>query len=747
MIVDELIAILGYDLQGEGELQRFNAGLEKAATLARSLSAALVAAGTVAAGAMAAFGASVISTSATFEGFETSLTTIEGSAEKARASMDWIADFAAKTPYDLEGVTDAFIKLKAYGIDPVDGTLLMLGDTASAMNKPLNQAVEAFADATNFQFERLREFGLTASQKGNEVTFQWTKNGKALTQVVKKNGAEIQKFLKDHFGSTFSGAMIRQSKTWNGMMSTLSDSWQIFQKRVGDAGFFNAVKSRLGDLLDYIGRLDSDGTLDRWASRISDSLTSAFDFAARFAERIVRNVWTIGEAIDNVGQKIADFLRTVSGGKIDLDSWQSIIAVLGTLLAVLNPTWVAAAGLALAIDDFLTYMRGGDSVIGRFVKSLDEMMPSLRQAFTDAGEVIKNMDWRALGSTAGTAIVDGIREAFTGLSGMLSSALGETDWRQVGSGIGSSIDFASIGAGWIGALKAQFGLIVGLRDGLVQGLMKVDWGGVARSWISALDAQIQFVLGFVQGAGKKLGEAFGKIDWGSIGSAWLAGIRAPLDLLLAAIEALAPSVVDTIKGWFDVNWSEIGTRIGNGILQGLQSVGGQIKEWFAGLIPDWARDFFATGPDLPDNRGVANDNQPATTGGLERQTATARQHIAIEDARAASAAGYGRTTETLPGKAKDDFNVGQLISALNNFRSNSYRTDPVASAAAAMETVNNNTDNRDQSVSVSVGGVVVQGVQNVNAAVGGAVGTAVGNSAARGAQSGRPARIDMSGAL
>ncbi|MDG4813775.1 hypothetical protein P8629_12270, partial [Hydrogenovibrio sp. 3SP14C1] len=85
------------------------------------------------------------------------LETIEGSQEKAKASLDWIAGFAKKTPYDLAQVTESFVKLKAYGIDPIaDDALRILGDTGSAMGKSLDQAVEAFADAATGEFERLK---------------------------------------------------------------------------------------------------------------------------------------------------------------------------------------------------------------------------------------------------------------------------------------------------------------------------------------------------------------------------------------------------------------------------------------------------------------------------------------------------------------------------------------------------------------------------------------------------------------
>lgn len=127
---------------------------------------------------------------------------------------------------------------------------------------------------------------------------------------------------------------------------------------------------------------------------------------------------------------------------------------------------------------------------------------------------------------------------------------------------------------------------------------------------------------------------------------------------------------------------------------------------------------------------------------------TPSQQIQMDQATRSSEAGYGRTTDTLPGKLKDDFGTGQVASMLASMNANLAKMSGDAMAKSVSATITDaRSDNRDQSVSVSVGGVVVQGVQNVNAAVGGAVGTAVGNSAARGAQSGRPARLEMSGAF
>ena len=204
-IVDELVAILGFKMQGAGEAKAFEArlnSLEKQAVAVGSALAQVAAvAGAAAAAGFAVLGSSVIKTAGEFEKFEATLETIEGSAEKAKKSMAWITDFAKTTPYEVAELTQAFIKLKSYGLEPTDGTMAVLGDTAAAMGKTLNQAVEAYADAMTGEYERLKEFGIRASVEKDNVTYTWNEGGKELSKTLKKNSAETQKFLKEVWGN------------------------------------------------------------------------------------------------------------------------------------------------------------------------------------------------------------------------------------------------------------------------------------------------------------------------------------------------------------------------------------------------------------------------------------------------------------------------------------------------------------------------------------------------------------------
>lgn len=149
----------------KGKVGEAMAHITRATSQSSKVLGAYAAAGGVVAAGAGVFAKGVMDTASEFERYETILTTLEGSAEKAKKSMAWISDFAARTPYEMNEVTDSFVKLKAYGLDPLkDGLLNSLGDTAAAMGKPVMQVVEAIADAVTGENERLKEFGTAQIQ-------------------------------------------------------------------------------------------------------------------------------------------------------------------------------------------------------------------------------------------------------------------------------------------------------------------------------------------------------------------------------------------------------------------------------------------------------------------------------------------------------------------------------------------------------------------------------------------------------
>lgn len=166
-----------------------------------------------------------------YEKLEASLTTVTGSATAAAAAFARVRAFAAETPYSVEEVTGAFIKLKALGLDPSEAALRSYGNTAAGMSKSLDQMIEAIADATTGEFERLKEFGIRSSAEGNRVTFTF----RGISTTVGKSADEIEGYLRKIGEVQFAGGMARQAATLDGALSNLTDAWREFLAEIAKA--------------------------------------------------------------------------------------------------------------------------------------------------------------------------------------------------------------------------------------------------------------------------------------------------------------------------------------------------------------------------------------------------------------------------------------------------------------------------------------------------------------------------------
>ena len=223
--------------QATGQLKAFF-------TQSKQVETGLSGMGRAVAGVVASLGATVsaaagmqklVGVTREFDKLEAGLITSTGSAEKAQMAFAALQDFASKTPYGVAEVTDSFIKLVNFGLDPSERALESYGNTSSALGKTLNQMIEAVADAATGEFERLKEFGIKSKSEGDKVSFTF----RGVTTTVGKNAKEIEEYLIKLGEVNFSGAMANQMKTLNGTLTDLQREW--------DRVFLNISKAGIGD--------------------------------------------------------------------------------------------------------------------------------------------------------------------------------------------------------------------------------------------------------------------------------------------------------------------------------------------------------------------------------------------------------------------------------------------------------------------------------------------------------------------
>lgn len=257
----------------------------------------------------------VVRTTIEFERLRSTLQTLEGDAAGAR--FESLKQFAAETPYDLQQVVTAFTRLKSLGLDPGNEALRSYGNTASSMGKSLEQMIEAVADATTGEFERLKEFGIRARQQGDQVTFTF----QGVSTTVGKNATEISEYLRSIGETQFAGAMEKQMDTLGGAFSNLMDTVATTADQIGQGGLSEALNQIARDMVEASGESTS------WADVLGGVLGQA-----------IMAVWEIvqgfGFVVQQVMALVGDIMNAVAG--TTQDSSQTMGNALQWVMALVN---------------------------------------------------------------------------------------------------------------------------------------------------------------------------------------------------------------------------------------------------------------------------------------------------------------------------------------------------------------------------------------------------------------------------
>jgi tape measure domain-containing protein len=232
-------------------------------------------AGLIGAGAIAR---GFIETAAAMEKTRLMLTGLEGSSEKAKQSMDWILDFAGKAPYDLNALSDTFVKLRTAGLDPTAGSMQALVDAVAAFggsNELLHRAsvaIQQMGGKGVISMEELRQqLGEAVPDAIQVMASEMHMTVRDLTDMVSRGALDsttgltalFEGWSKKHQGAaeTFAGSM-------SGLWNQLKLQYELFKNDLmtsGDA-FIN-LKAALKTTLDLVKAWREDKSMADWADK------------------------------------------------------------------------------------------------------------------------------------------------------------------------------------------------------------------------------------------------------------------------------------------------------------------------------------------------------------------------------------------------------------------------------------------------------------------------------------------------
>ena len=404
--------------------------IERAFDRAVGPSTRLLGSVTVLGGALSALGIKAVGMAGQMEQARIGLTTMLGSAQAADKHLRKLYDFAAKTPFEINGLIDADRRLMAMGFSAgeVIPTLTAIGDAVAAVGGSAE-----LLDRVTLALGQMRAKGKVSGEEMRQLAEAGIPAWEMLAQKI---GTDIPTAMKmaEQGGidaATGIGAILE------GMEDRFAGSMEAQSRTI--LGMWSNVKDILTRSMISLGNTIVD------ALNVRAALQAALDALGRF-----RN-----------------WLETGGLQKWWKDYKNVVIVVAGAITGALVPAVVALTGaLWGALAPLTPFLTAGAALAGAFI--------ALGGTMDDVKTMVKTLG----------VLFHGLWDVFAGLGrGMLStiSALDEA-WQRYISGLGRSV--ALLGDAVQATLAGDFGRATELVNTAALAA-KTAWGGAIREIATA----------------------------------------------------------------------------------------------------------------------------------------------------------------------------------------------------------------------------------------------------------------------
>ncbi|MFQ2524649.1 tape measure protein [Aeromonas caviae] len=283
------------------------------------------------------------------------LKAVMGSIAGGKEASAWIQDFAKNTPLQLDEVTQVFVRLKAFGIDPMNGAMQGIVDQAYKLGGGFEE-VQGISLALGQAWAKQKLQGEEILQLIERGVPVW----QLLEQVTGKNTAELQKLseagklgrdtiqaLMNEIAAQSSGAAANNMSLLSGLISNAQDNLAKFYRMVAENGALTWLKNQLASLNREFDQMAQDGRLQAWAQRLSDGIVGLGEsiksfiqtvYAWRDALLVMAQAW--------YGLKIAGWIADLRGL---YGQFVALPVATATAAGGMTTAGTAAAGAAIGV--------------------------------------------------------------------------------------------------------------------------------------------------------------------------------------------------------------------------------------------------------------------------------------------------------------------------------------------------------------------------------------------------------------
>lgn len=251
-----------------------------------------------------------------------------GLAEAQRHAKEEVVDLlkiSSSSPYAIQSVLDSYTKLRVGGVEKTKDSLEALINTASKFGSTSEQlkrgsiAIQQMLGKGVISMEELRQqlgeaipdiMGIMSRALNTDMS---TMVKKVSTGTVESGNAVALMFKEMAWSSM--GSAHRMAETWDGLMNQLKNQMTIISKQIGDAGFFEEMKSIVKELKDMLADGEISGSLRDISDILSAAARGGFELGKALAENL-KIILAIGAAMTaaSLVRKGAGMASSVLGG-------------------------------------------------------------------------------------------------------------------------------------------------------------------------------------------------------------------------------------------------------------------------------------------------------------------------------------------------------------------------------------------------------------------------------------------------
>lgn len=439
--------------------------------------------------AIAGVGVAAVRQASKLQSVQTAFTNMLGSAEKSSKFIAELQNFAAKTPFEFNQVTEAAQKFLAFGFtaEQVIPTLTAVGDAAAGVGlgaEGINRvtlAIGQMAAKSKVQSDemlQLTEAGIPAWQMLADAI--GTSVPEAMDRVT-KGAVDAQtgiSALISGMQSTFGGMMEQQSQTiagtWSSMMDGIDQSLAAMGLKIADAFNLTEIFQGIGETLtNFAATVNSSGLAEAFINALPTELQVGFMAFATVLTGVAI------PAISLTVTSLAGFLVPLAAGVAAFAPYIAVIgaAAAGMLALYKNGVTVSSAldfmgikteyasqlfdNLGLAVEAIGNAVISFVDLIKPAITVAVSLFAGLATGMAKSIGVAINVITQMLNATTVfvTWIADGFNYLFTAvtdavesIAGVLSNMADNILPEWASSGLSTIGNFVDTAVGWLGGL-------------------------------------------------------------------------------------------------------------------------------------------------------------------------------------------------------------------------------------------------------------------------------------------------------